>query len=107
MCLHGDEDFASQGKGIEGEQAEAGWAIDEEEVKLLSEGAGLDFLRESMMTIGFFCEFDFGGSEVYFGWEDEEVGSCFVESVVGLDIVVDEDVVDGGVLWGGFDAEME
>ncbi len=106
--LHGDDDFLGGGQCVEGEQAEGRGAVEEDELVV---GAGaLDGFGEALVASGLGGEFGLDGGEGGLGGDDVEVLIDLADAVADVDVVVEEQVVDGGVGIGRFvvfDADVE
>lgn len=104
VCLHGDDDFAGGGECVEGEQAEGGRAIDEDEFVALLDG--IERGAEPFVSRWRIGEFGLAGRKVGDGGEEVEGGSCVVCGVV-CGLWSQEEGIGGVLERVGVDAEVE
>jgi hypothetical protein len=71
FALDGDDDFISGGEGVDSEKAERGWAINEDEVEVVSDGFECALHTEFAGHDG--DKFDFGSDE---GWAGGDYGDA-------------------------------
>ena len=68
-----DEDGVGGDQGVQGKQAEARRAVDQDVVVSGGGVTGAQRVAEAELAAGLSDEFDFGAGEVGFGWDDGEV----------------------------------
>ena len=106
LALERDHNAVAGGEGIDGEQAERGLAVDEDDVVVVHDGAqdpGEDLLAGDLAD-----QLDLGRRQVDVGGDQVEVGRARrLDDVVDLVAALDEEVVDRRVELLRVDAEAD
>ena len=103
FALDGDKDGVGCHEGVEGEEVECGWAIDQD-IGVAVANAAEGILQE-LLAVVYGYDFQVSSDEVFVGWQEVEAFHfCLDDGVFGR-CSADEDVVSGGFVEGLFDSK--
>ncbi len=103
--LHGHKDLGCSAEGIDREYAEARGAVDEHNVPAII--GGFECAVQPVLTIGDSCKIGFSCGKIGLSRNEVEIGLNFNSDVRCLHFGIEQQVVDGRVVWAALDAEVQ